>query len=149
MGLWRELREWGFVGTHRQVHRFVAERRTKPARRTARVWLARTATPATDTIPLPSPKQLAWFLTQPVDSRSPYATAAIIRIEQDLEAARLTALAQRFAALVRSCCTGGSQPSDLADELDIWLDAACRSDIPALKTFAAGLERDGMAVRTA
>jgi len=42
-----------------------------------------------------------------------------------------------------------AKPSDPADELDIRRDAACRSDIPALKTFAAGLERDGMAVRTA
>lgn len=27
MELWRELREGGFAGTHRQVHRFVAEHR--------------------------------------------------------------------------------------------------------------------------
>ena len=32
MALWRELRERGFPGTSRQVHRFVAERRTKPVR---------------------------------------------------------------------------------------------------------------------
>ena len=43
MELWRDLRERGFAGSHRQVHRFVAERRTKPARRTARKWLARNA----------------------------------------------------------------------------------------------------------
>ena len=30
MALWREVREQGFAGTHRQVHRFVAERRTMP-----------------------------------------------------------------------------------------------------------------------
>ena len=32
MALWRELRERGYPGTSRQVHRFVAERRTKPTR---------------------------------------------------------------------------------------------------------------------
>ena len=149
MALWRELRERGFAGTHRQVHRFVAERRTRPAGRTARKWLARTATPVTDAIALPSPKQLAWILTEPVESLPPHATAAIIRIEQDPEAARLGALAQRFAALVRGCCADGRRPPDPAGELDIWLDAARRSDIPALETFASGLERDGTAVRAA
>ena len=141
MALWRELRERGFAGTHRQIHRFVAERRTKPARRTARKWLARTETPATDAISLPSPKQLAWFLTEPVESLPPHATAAIIRIEQDPEAARLGALAQRFTALVRGCCADGRRPPDPAGELDIWLDAARLSDIPAIKTFASGLEQ--------
>ena len=149
MELWRELREQGLAGTHRQVHRFVAERRTKPARRTARKWLARTETPATDVISLPSPKQLAWFLTEPVESLSPDATAAIIRIEQDPEAARLGALAQRFAALVRSCCVDGKRAADPAGEFDNWLDATRLSDIPALKTFASGLERDGTAMRAA
>jgi len=32
MALWRELRERGYLGTSRQVHRFVAERRTKSIR---------------------------------------------------------------------------------------------------------------------
>ena len=149
MELWRELRGGGFVGTHRQVHRFVAEHRTRPARRTARKWLVRTSSPAADTIALPSPKQLAWFLTQPVEARPPHATAAIGRIEQDPEAARFGALAQLFATLIRSCCVAGTPPADPAGELDIWLDAARLGDIPALKTFAAGLERDGAAVRAA
>jgi transposase len=149
MELWRALRERGFNGTHRQVHRFVAERRTRPARRTARKWLARTSPPVTDAIPLPSPKQLAWFLTQPVEGRLPHATAAIGRIEQDPEAARSGDLAQRFAVLVRTCCDDDSRPSDPAGELDLWLDAARHSGIPALETFAVGLERDGAAVRAA
>jgi hypothetical protein len=149
MELWRELRERGFAGTHRQVHRFVAEHRTRPARHTARKWLVRTSSPATVTIALPSPKQLAWFLTQPVATRPPHAAAALGRIEQNPEAARFGAMAQRFAVLVRSCCVDGTPPSDPAGELDIWLDAARLSDLPALKTFASWLERDGAAVRAA
>ncbi|NEU14944.1 transposase, partial [Methylobacterium sp. BTF04] len=50
---------------------------------------------------------------------------------------------------VRSCCVDGTPPSDPAGELDIWLDAAHLSDMPALRTFAAALERDGTAVRAA
>ncbi|KQP04508.1 hypothetical protein ASF26_10210 [Methylobacterium sp. Leaf93] len=149
MELWRELRDRGFAGTHRQVHRFVAEHRTRPARRAARKWLARTSSPAPDTIALSSPKQLAWFLTQPVATLPPYATAAMGRIDQDPEAARFGALAQRFATLVRTCCVDGTPPADPAGELDIWLDAARLSDIPALMTFASGRERDGTAVRAA
>ena len=41
MALWREVREQGFSGTHRQVHRFVAERRTMPASRTAHNTIGR------------------------------------------------------------------------------------------------------------
>ena len=41
MALWREVREQGFAGTHRQVHRFVAERRTMPTPRTAHQWRAK------------------------------------------------------------------------------------------------------------
>jgi len=149
MELWRELRDRGFVGTHRQVHRFVAEPRTRPARRTARKWLIRTSSLAEDTLALSSPKQLGWFLTQPVESRPPHATAAIGRINQDPEAARLSVPAQRFATLVRSCSINGIPHADPAGELDIWLEAAGLSDIPALKTFAFGLERDAAAVRAA
>ncbi len=35
MALWREIREQGYPGTSRQVHRFVAERRTRPVRSAA------------------------------------------------------------------------------------------------------------------
>src|SRR5215217_2874014 len=70
MALWREVRDQGFAGRHRQVHRFVAERRTAPARRTARKWLGRDTTPhlGPSTLSLlPSPKQLAWLLVQHPD----------------------------------------------------------------------------------
>ncbi|KQT81149.1 hypothetical protein [Methylobacterium sp. Leaf466] len=148
MKFWHELREQGFAGTHRQVDRFVAERRTKPARCTARKWIARTAPPVTEAIPLPSPKQLAWFLTQPVATLTPYV-AAIGRIEQDPEADWFGALAQRFATLIRSCRVDGSPLYDRAGKLNIRLDAVLLSDIPALKTFVSGLERDAMVVRAA
>ncbi len=61
MALWREVRDQGFAGTHRQVHRWVAERRTVPARRTPHKWLERAATVVPEVskaAPLPSPKQL-------------------------------------------------------------------------------------------
>ena len=40
MALWRELRALGFAGTHRQVHRWLADRRTAPAKSTPDRWRA-------------------------------------------------------------------------------------------------------------
>jgi hypothetical protein len=70
MLLWRELRDLGFPGTPKQVHRWLNPRRTAPARSTPRcrrdpqIQASRSdrceAGPA-----LPSPRQLAWLLVQP------------------------------------------------------------------------------------
>jgi hypothetical protein len=153
MALWREVREQGFAGTHRQVHRFVAERRTVPARRTAHKWLAGTPAARSDqgkSAPLPSPKQLAWLLVQPVALLAPFAAAAVTRIEHDPEAARVAGLARRFATLVRRCSTGaGDRHLAPVDAFEVWLSDARACGVRAIETFAAGLEQDGAAVRAA
>ena len=151
MALWREVRQQGFAGSHRQIHRFVAERRTPPARRTARKWLGReTAHHPGPASPLPSPKQLAWMLVQPMAALSPHAAAAAMRVEQEQEAARVTSLARRFTALVRSCCLACDDPSPApCHDLDAWLTEARACGVCAIETFAAGLEQDGAAVRAA
>ena len=60
MQLWRELRELGFPGTSKQVGRWLGERRTRPARTTARRWQSVPAVGmASPSPPLPSPKQLS------------------------------------------------------------------------------------------
>jgi transposase len=153
MALWREARDQGFVGTHRQVHRFVAERRTAPARRTARKWLGHVAPtrpgPST-TSPLPSPKQLAWLMVQPVAALSSYHAAAMVRVEQDVEAARVADLARRFTALVRGCGLGRGEPRRApCGDLDAWLGEARACGVRAVETFAAGLAQDEAAVRAA
>lgn len=74
MALWREIRDQGFAGTHRQVHRYVAERRTVPAPRTAHKWLSRTGATSAEAQraePIASPKQLAWTLVQPIKTLLP------------------------------------------------------------------------------
>jgi transposase len=150
MALWREVRDQGFAGTHRQVHRWVAERRTAPARRTPRKWLERATADAPEVniaAPLPSPKQLAWLMVQPLESLAPVAAAAIARVEQDPEAARVADLARRFTALVRSCDRGRNSHSP--DDLSRWLTAAQVCGVRPLETFAEGLKQDGAAVRAA
>jgi len=153
MALWREVRDQGFTGSHRQVHRFVAERRTAPARRTARKWLGRDTTPhlwPSTLSRLPSPKQLAWLLVQPVAALPPHAAAAVARVKEDGEAARVANLARRFTELVRGCSVGCDEPHPApCKNLDMWLAEARACGVRAIETFAAGLEQDGAAVRAA
>lgn len=153
MALWREVREQGFAGSHRQVHRFVAGHRTAPASHTARKWLGGDTIShvAPGTIPaLPSPKQLAWLLVQPVAALPSYGAAAVKRVEQDHEATRVASLARQFTALVRRCGVGrADRHPDPCGEFDIWLAEAQVCGVRAMETFAAGLEQDGSAVRAA
>lgn len=152
MALWREIRGQGFAGSHRQVHRFVAEQRAVPARRTARKWLLCAAPVSAEVnrrTPIPSPKQLAWFLVQPIATLPSHAASALGRIRQDAEAMRASDLARRFTTLVRACGVNGDRPSDATAVLDAWLADARTCGITALESFAAGLAQDGAAVRAA
>jgi transposase len=150
LALWRELRAVGFPGTAKQVHRWLAERRTAPARTTPHAWRAEPP-PARDRPPtLPSPARLAWLLVQP-PAELPAADAAVVtRVERDREAASVAELARRFTTLVRGCGAGGKLGPDAAlAELEAWLADTRTSGVRAMETFAAGLEQDGAAVRAA
>ncbi len=153
MALWRELRERGYPGTSRQVHRFVAERRTKPTRsgRKARgETMPVPETPAAEPS-LPSARQLAWLLVQVTSALDAAATAVVARVEQDATASAVAALARRFTALVRASGVGTVAPPgrDAAAEFDAWITTAKACNAPAIATFAAGLDGDAAAVRAA
>ena len=155
--LWRELRGMGFPGGSKQVHRWLGERRTVPARvgrpRTENPGDRQPATAGERRTPLPGPRQLAWLLVQPVTALKAADAAAIARVEQDKETGIVAGLARRFTALVRACGVKGRQGSDVptepAAELDRWLAKARACGVGAIETFAAGLEQDGAAVRAA
>jgi transposase len=155
MALWRELRALGFAGTHRQVHRWLADRRTAPARSTPDRWRSgrpRVTPPGGDGGPvaLPSPKRLAWLLVQPAARLPAVDASTVTRVAQDGEAAIVAALARRFTALVRDCCAGSRDRARAPLEvLGAWLRDARACGVPAVETFAAGLEQDGDAVRAA
>jgi Transposase/zinc-finger of transposase IS204/IS1001/IS1096/IS1165 len=151
LALWRELRAAGFPGTAKQVHRWLAERRTAPARTTPHASRAG-PTPAGPGRPpaLPSPARLAWLLVQPPAGLSASDAAVVTRVEWDREAATVAGLARRFTALVRGRGAGGKVAADAAlAELEAWLADARTSGVRAMETFAAGLEQDGTAVRSA
>ena len=158
VALWRELRAQGFPSGAKQVHRWLAERRTTPAKSGRRVRggpnAARRPAACGAQPALPAPRQLAWSLVQPVAMLGAAETAAVARVEQDEEARTVAGLARRFTALVRACGAqsrrGGSQiPAEPTAELDAWLTEARACGVSTIETFAAGLETDGAAVRAA
>ena len=157
LALWRELRGLGYPHGSKQVHRWLAERRTVPAK------VGRRRSQSTDDVqtivgrgkgpPLPAPRQLAWLLVQPAATLDTAEAAVVSRVEQDVEVQTAAKLARRFTALVRACGVKGRRDDDApakpVAELDTWLAEARAGSIPAIQTFATGLEQDGAAVRAA
>ena len=145
----------GFLGGSKQVHRWLAERRTVPSKFGRRAQRADDARPSTgeERPPLPAPRQLAWTLVQPAAALGAADATTVSRVEQDTGAKTAAALARRFTALVRACGVEGRQEGGARDEpgaeLDAWLAEARTCGIAAMETFAAGLEADGAAVRAA
>ena len=140
MALWREIRERGYPGTSQQVHRFVAERRTKPTpsgRKARGETMPVPETPAAEPS-LPSARQLAWLLVQPTSALDAATAAVVARVEQDATASAVAALARRFTALVRASGVGrtATAGSNAAAELDAWLTTAKVCSAPAIATFA-------------
>ena len=155
MALWREIREQGYPGTSRQVHRFVAARRTRPVRSGRKARCARASDsrrPGTEA-PLPPARQLAWLLVQPSSMLDEGEAAVVSRIEQDDTARAIAGLARRFTALVRAAgkrkAVADDPDEDAAADIAAWITQARTCDAPAIATFASGLDADIAAVRAA
>ena len=153
MRLWRELRDLGFSGTQKQVHRWLSLRRTVPARSTPHCRRdpqipasrpgGRQAGPA-----LPSPRQLAWLLVQPPHVLAAADQATVARVKQDPEVSAVVTLVGRFVDLIRGSSVGRKARAPRAT-FRKWLAEATTSKVSAIATFAAGLKQDGAAVRAA
>jgi hypothetical protein len=159
--LLRELRERGYAGGSRQVHKWLQSRRTKLAITTPRRW--RDAVPVVTgpgsaelsarRVRLPGSKVLAWIMTVAPDRLSPTDGALLARIVQDPDAATLHRLVQRFVALVREAGTKGNGSSAHGNRrleaFEARIVEAKTSGIQAAQTFASGLVVDVAAVRAA
>jgi transposase len=153
MALWREIRERGYPGTSRQVHRFVAERRTTPTRsgrKPRHKEVALRERPTMETL-LPPARQLSWLLVQPTSVLNAIGAAVVTHIEQDEAALVVAGLARRFTALVRASDVSktAARGQESAADINVWITQARACGVPAIATFASGLDGDAAAVRAA
>lgn len=161
MQLLRELRERGYAGGSRQVHKWLQSRRTKVAITTPRRWrdvVPGMTAPGSAELParrerLPGSKVLAWIMTAAPDRLSSADSALLARIVQDPDAATLHGLVQRFVAFVREAGRKGNGSSAHGNRrlasFEAWIVEAKASGIQAAQTFASGLVVDAAAVRAA
>jgi len=153
MALWREIRERGYPGTSRQVHRFVAKRRTKLTRSGRKSQGGTMPTPEQPVAEpsLPSARQLAWLLVQPISVLDAAAAAVVARVERDATASAVADLARHFTALVRASGVGRTAAAgrDAVADFAAWITRAKACSAPAIATFASGLDSDATAVRAA
>ena len=147
----RELRERGYAGSSRQVHKWVRTRRVTPAK--TKPLCRRDLPPVpgqADASPLASPRQLAWRLLQPTAKLDAWQKATVAQIEQDKDVSKAGALACCFTALVRASGTAHRcSPRTRLAALTRWLARARTCGVQALQTFAAGLKHNIASIRAA
>lgn len=149
--LYRELRERGYAGGSRPVHRWVQTQRITPAKTTPPCRRDLPPIPGqAEASPLASPRQLAWLLLQPAAKLDAEQKAMVAQIGQDREVRKAGTLARRFTALVRaSSVTHRRVPGRRLAALTRWLSRARTCGVPALQTFAAGVQQDLACVQAA
>ena len=140
--LWRALRAEGFPGSAGSIRRHVGRWRTEPGRRGRRPTdgAGRTrAGPAP--APPPSPRQVRWWLLQPVDERTTDQRAFLDRLREHCLAVQLAqTVVQEFGRIVR-------ERDQTA--FDGWLTAAQTCGIAELAAVATFMRRDYDAILAA
>lgn len=128
--LYRELRARGYSGGRTLVKQWVTQRRQQEGR---------SLPPPTTAGAKVSMRQVVWYFVRPPEELKEEERSCLERLCQGAEALRIAYdLAQRFGKMVR-CREGEKLPG--------WLKEAKGSAVPELGRFAAGLERDGAAVK--
>lgn len=144
--LWQTIRDQhGYTGSRALVSGWVARHRQE-SHPHAQTPKNRRGRPPATTIHPPvqrrtSARQAAWLLIQPPDDLEPDDRQLLNRLIAASEALQIAyPLVQEFRRIVRE-----RHP----DALDSWIQRATASGIAALRSFAAGLQRDYAAVRAA
>lgn len=137
--LWREIQEQGYLGSNRQVMKWLQLKRTHTAPTTPHAKLAEYPASPQKSV-LPSSKQLAWLLVRDTAVFSPTEHLLLNHLRQHIELNTVYNLAQRFSHMVKN---RAGQP------FDTWLTDSEQSGVYQLVTFAMGLRQDAAAVRAA
>jgi transposase len=138
--LWREIQAQGFQGSDSSLRHCLAGWRSDlpwPLRRRQGTG----PVPAEPPMKTPSPGQAVWLLLRDEAELEPEQgqfVETLCRLCSEIQTAR--ALAQEFQQVVRG---------RRSEALGSWLEAADRSGLPELRSFAAGLRRDQQAVAAA
>jgi transposase len=142
--LWRVLRdEQGYTGGRSQVTQWIADHRQlcSPGVGTARRGRPPASQPAPPTPRRRSARQVPWLFIRPFDRLDAEEQQVVERLTQAVPALYAAyALGTSFITMVKT-----RDPA----AYDGWISAARQSGIGELLSFAAGLERDGAAVRAA
>ncbi len=144
--LWREIKEKGYLGTRRQVSKWMSKRGEQdPA------VVHSTEGPTIDSSgsslaprplsnALPPPRQLAWLMMRQSEQLNEEENKVLARIQENTQVKQVYTLAQEFIGMVKK--------RDVA-QLDQWLLDCKASGISMLQSFATRIKQDYAAVRAA
>lgn len=136
--LFREIQHQGFTGRYTIVRDYLAHFRSRDGTPQATNAVVGQGLVAVRTRTWPSPRSLAWRVTQKPDRLTPEDQQLIERLAQSIPVLKtVVALAQSFAQMVRE---------RQSNKLDGWLDEVAHSGIKTLINFANGLRADYDAV---
>jgi transposase len=135
--LHREIREQGYMGTCKQVTRWVHHHRKEPSKNTPRKYIPENKVQTQDHATILAPRQLAWLLVKDPNNLDKVEENMLNHIRQDPEVEMAYGLAQRFQKMVRE---------HVSTELDNWINQCINSSITDLANFASGLQRDHDAI---
>ncbi|MCL5994689.1 MAG: ISL3 family transposase [Chloroflexi bacterium] len=140
MQLWREIRTRGYTRGPKAVRQWVRLRRARPAPTTPSAHRSLHSTATAAVADLPSTRALSWVLTRPPTALRDDERVMLSVLRQHELLGRAHDLVQRFASMMRE---------RKGERLEGWIQDALTSDIKELKTFAAGLQPDQLAVHVA
>lgn len=133
--LWREVQDRGYLGTKRQVLRWLSARRRTPSKhdphKVSRVPSASGPIAAVQENVLPGAKRLAWLLCRSSHELDAEERAVVATMHEAITA---------FISMVRT---------KTSTNFDAWLTECRESGVRMLITFARGIEADYQAVKAA
>ncbi|NTW73174.1 MAG: ISL3 family transposase [Eubacteriaceae bacterium] len=131
--LYREIHEQGYIGTYKQVSRWVHHHRKQPAKNTPKIHILKNNAQVQNHATLLAPRQLAWLLVKDPNNLDKVEQSMLNHIRQDADVEKAYDLAQHFQKMVRE---------RVSTELDDWIYQCLNSSIIDLVNFSTGLQRD-------